>query len=103
MQRRQEKYERRMDRRSGGRYAPPAYARPEYYPGQYPSGYYGQQQQYGGGQYYAPPPQVATPHEQEHHGGKVLPFFGGVAVGVAGDELFHHFKDKDGDKKEGKN
>ncbi|KAJ3721560.1 hypothetical protein C8R42DRAFT_667799 [Lentinula raphanica] len=97
MQRRQEKFDRRMDRRFGGRYTPPALARPVYYPGQYSMQGYGPQQ-YGGGQYYAPPPPTAMPHKEEHHGGKVLPFLGGVAVGVAGDELFHHFKDKKEDK-----
>ncbi|KAJ3750590.1 hypothetical protein DFH05DRAFT_98081 [Lentinula detonsa] len=96
MQRRQEKFERRMERRFGGRYTPPSYARPAYYPGQYSMGY---GQQYGGpSQFYAPPPMAATPHKEEHHGGQVLPFLGGVAVGVAGDELFHHFKDKKEDK-----
>ncbi|KAJ4485962.1 hypothetical protein J3R30DRAFT_3680447 [Lentinula aciculospora] len=90
MQRREDKFERRMER-SGGRYAPPSYARPTHYPGQY-SSEYGQP---FGGQYYGPPPQAAMPPKQEHHGGKVLPFLGGMAVGVAGDELFHHFKDKE--------
>ncbi|KAF9076126.1 hypothetical protein BDP27DRAFT_1414670 [Rhodocollybia butyracea] len=83
MERRQERFDRRMERRYGPRvFVPPAYERPEYYPGQY-----------GHGPQYAHPHYASPPPKEEHHS-KILPFLGGVATGVVADELFHHFKDK---------
>ncbi|KIK70830.1 hypothetical protein GYMLUDRAFT_295770 [Collybiopsis luxurians FD-317 M1] len=76
----EDKLDRRIERRYGGRYAPPSYARPDYSFGQF----------------------VSQRRPRKDHGGKILPFLGGMATGVVLDEVYHHHKDKKKEE-EGKN